>query len=159
MMDKLKLCQKGNYHHNGNPKHGLFRGNEELFNVWHTMKSRCENQKRGNYGRYGGRGIEVCDEWHIAENFVKWAIKNGYRRGLQLDRINNDGNYNPDNCRWVTPKQNSRNTRRNQFLTIHGETKCVSEWCETIPTSQYTIYWWIREKGKEYAEQRLSEIA
>lgn len=158
-MEELRPCKKGNYHHNGNPKHGLFRGNERLFNVWQTMKSRCENPNRSNYDRYGGRGIEVCDEWHSAENFVKWAIESGYQRGLQLDRIDNNGNYCPDNCRWVTPKQNSRNTRRNQFLTIHGETKCVSEWCETAPISPYTVYWWIREKGKEYAEKRLSEIA
>lgn len=158
-MDELKPKHKGNYHHNGNPKHGLFRKNKELFNVWQTMKSRCENPNRSNYDRYGGRGIEVCDEWHIAENFIKWAIENGYHPGLQLDRINNNGNYHPDNCRWITPKQNSRNTRRNRFLTINGETKCVSEWCETVNVSPYTVYHWIRTKGVEYAEKRLSGIA
>lgn len=158
-MDELKPCRVGNYHHNGNPIHGLFRDNKELFNVWQSMKSRCENPNRSNYHRYGGRGIEVCDEWHSAESFVKWALSNGYQRGLQLDRIDNDGNYCPENCRFVTPKENSRNRRNTKYLTINSEIKCVSEWCESIKISPYTVYWWIREKGIEYAEKRLSEIA
>lgn len=90
-MDKPKPRRISNYHHNGNPIHGLFRNNKELFNVWSSMKNRCENPKRSNYPRYGGRGIKVCDEWHSAEKFVSWALENGYQQGLQLDRIDNNG--------------------------------------------------------------------
>lgn len=140
-------------------KHGLYRENASLFNVWQTRKARCENANRDNYARYGGRGITVCKEWQTAENFVKWALDNGYEKGLQLDRIDNAKGYSPENCRFVTATVNSRNRRNTKFLSLKGETKCVSEWSEILGVSQYTIYWWIREKGKAYAEQRLSQIA
>ena len=80
-----------------------------------------------------------------------------WKTGIKKDRIDVNGNYEPSNCRWVTPKANSRNRRNTVFLTINGETKCVAEWCESIKISQYTIYWWIRKKGKEYAEQRIKK--
>ena len=121
------------------------------------MKARCENAKRGKYKDYGERGIKVCEEWQNASVFVLWALENGYADGLQIDRIDNNGDYCPENCRWVTPKENSRNRRNTKYLTIGGVTKCVAEWCETIDVSENTIYWWIRTKGREYAEQRINE--
>lgn len=159
MANEVESKQKGNYRRVGNIRHGLYPDNKELFNVWQTMKSRCENPNRDNYERYGARGITVCQEWHKAENFVKWALDNGYEKGLQLDRKDNTKGYSPDNCRFVTPKINNRNRRNTKYLTVKGETKCVAEWCESISISPFTVYWWIREKGREYAEQRLSEIA
>lgn len=159
VVSELKPKRNGNFHHNGNQKHGLYRENKNLFNLWQTMKSRCENKNREKYKDYGARGITVCEEWHTASVFVKWALDNGYKAGLQLDRIDNNAGYSPQNCRWVTPKENSRNRRNAKMLTLNGETKCVAEWCETIGVSQFTVYWWIREKGVKYAEQRLSEIA
>lgn len=158
-MAELKPKREGNYHHNGNPKHGLFRNNSALFNVWQTMIGRCENPNRSKYKDYGGRGIKVCDEWRTAKNFVIWALNNGYHPGLQIDRIDNNGNYCPENCRFVTPKKNSRNRRNTKRLTVKGETKTVVEWCEQLGVSQYTVYDWIRKKGYEYAEQRITEIA
>lgn len=143
-----------------NSKRGTHRMSTEqpkLYEVWLTMKNRCENPNRPKYKDYGARGIVVCEEWHNAENFCKWALENGYEEGLQIDRIDNEGNYEPSNCRWVTPKDNSRNRRNTVYLTINGETKCVAEWCEELDVSQYTVYWWIREKWKEYAEQRIKE--
>lgn len=137
----------------------MYSEHKDLFNVWQTMKSRCENKNRKKYKDYGGRGIKVCDEWQEAINFVSWALQNGYKKGLQIDRINVNGDYEPNNCRWVTPKENARNRRNTKLLTVNGTTKCVSEWCEILPVSDFTVYWWIREKGKEYAEQRLSKIA
>lgn len=137
--------------------HGFSADYPKLYIVWETMKNRCENPNRKKYKDYGGRGIKVCEEWHDAEIFCKWALANGYAEGLQLDRIDNDGNYCPENCRWVTPKENNRNRRNTKYLTIGGITKCVAEWCETIDISEFTIYWWIRKKGREYAEQRIEE--
>ena len=137
--------------------HGYSADYPKLFGTWETMKSRCENPNREKYKDYGGRGISVCEDWHDAKAFCEWALANGYKEGLQLDRINNDGNYEPSNCRWVTPKENSRNRRNTRYLTVNGETKSVAEWCETIDVSSFTVYWWIKKKGREYAEQRLSE--
>lgn len=128
-----------------------------LYKVWSTMKDRCENKHHAKYATYGARGICVCDEWHNLENFIRWAYAHEYRRGLQIDRIDNDGGYYPDNCRFVTSKQNNRNRRNTKYLTINGETKCVSEWCETTPISPKTIYWWYSKFGREYAEQKAEE--
>lgn len=153
-MDKLKPCNKGHW------THGYSHTHPKLFLVWETMRSRCNNPNRGKYKDYGARGISVCEEWqNSASSFCEWALSNGYSEGLQIDRIDNDKGYSPDNCRWVTPKQNSRNRRNNVFLTIAGVTKSVAEWCEIKAVNQYTVYWWVKTKGKEYAEQRLSEIA
>lgn len=159
MEEKSRQKRSGKYHHNGNVKHGLYKEHKDIFCLWQTMKTRCENPKRENFERYGGRGITICEEWHEAKNFVEWALNNGYKKGLQLDRIDNDKGYSPYNCRFVTPSENSRNRRNTKYLTLGGETKSVAEWCEKIPVSCYTVYYWIREKGKEYAEQRLSELA
>lgn len=148
---KLKPCHAPHW------VHGAYQRNPRLYSVWVSMIHRCENPQRKKYKDYGARGIAVCKEWHEPNAFMDWAEDNGYAEGLQLDRINNDGNYEPTNCRWVTPKENSRNRRNTKLLTVNGETKCVAEWCEKIDISEFTIYWWIREKGKEYAEQRISE--
>lgn len=130
---------------------------ERLLNTWQTMKQRCENPNREKFKDYGARGIFVCDEWHDSRAFVEWAMSHGYEEGMQLDRIDNDGPYSPENCRWVTPKQNCRNTRRNKFLTLCGLTKTVAEWCETLGISEFTIYWWLREYGKKGCEKRVYE--
>lgn len=147
----LKPC------HKGRTTHGLFRDNKGLFNVWQTMKARCENRNREKYKDYGGRGIKVCDEWHDPANFVRWALNNGYAQGLQLDRIDNDGNYCPENCRFVTPKENSRNRRNTKVVMINGEKMTVAEVCERIGLSPFTAYWWIRQKGEEYASRRIEQ--
>lgn len=138
-------------------KNGSWLRDKKLYNIWITMLHRCEDEKREKYKDYGGRGITVCEEWHDANVFMDWAFDNGYEEGLQIDRIDVNGNYEPSNCRWVTAKENSRNRRNTVFLTVNGETKCVAEWCEVVDVSPYTIYGWIREKGKGYAEQRIRE--
>lgn len=153
-MTELKPCKHGNHY-----KHGFTVTHPQLMNVWQTMKSRCNNQNREKYKDYGARGIKLCEEWeHSAESFCKWALDNGYKEGLQIDRIDNDGNYEPSNCRWVSAKQNSRNRRNTVYLTVNGVIKCVAEWCETVNISPYTIYWWVKCKGKKYAESRIQKI-
>lgn len=142
----------------GNKKHGFCCDYPQLYGMWVGMKSRCTNIHTDHYADYGGRGISVCEEWNNAENFCKWALENGYKKGLQLDRKDNDKGYSPDNCRWVTAKENTRNRRNTVFLTINGVEKCVSEWCESIEIPPSNIYYWVKKGGKEYAERRIEEI-
>ena len=101
----------------------------KLYKVWHSMKMRCYEPSLNNYHNYGGRGIIVCEQWlEDFMNFYKWAINNGYKNGLSIDRINVDGNYGPSNCRWVTNKAQNNNKRNNRLITAFGETHTASEW-------------------------------
>ena len=80
-----------------------------VHNIWSCMKQRCYNKKHNAYYRYGGRGIKVCDEWkNNADAFIEWALNNGYNDNLELDRIDNDGNYEPSNCQWLTRSENRK---------------------------------------------------
>lgn len=97
------------------------------------MKSRCYNITSDRYNDYGGRGIIVCDEWkNDFQEFYNWAMDNGYQDELTIDRIDVNGNYGPDNCRWISMKEQSRNKRNNRLYTINGETYCLIDWCERL---------------------------
>lgn len=94
--------------------YGLRTGNpldKRLYEIWRKMHYRCENEKHKSYNNYGGRGIRVCEEWNSFVYFAKWALENGYDEQLTLDRINNDKNYDPTNCRWASKKDQSNNRR------------------------------------------------
>jgi hypothetical protein len=99
-----------------------------LNNVHRHMMRRCYEVKTKGYKDYGGRGIYVCDEWHNSAVFCLWAIENGSAKGLQLDRIDNDGPYAPWNCAFVSTTKNMNNRRNSVFLTAFDETKTMSEW-------------------------------
>lgn len=102
-----------------------------LYSVWHTMKSRCLNPSTDSFKSYGGRGITICPEWlNDFAAFRDWAESNGYRSGLQIDRRDVNGNYTPDNCRWLTPRANGNNRRNNVMLTAFGEIKTMSQWSD-----------------------------
>lgn len=103
---------------------------KRIYQTWYHMIHRCENPNNVQYKNYGGRGIKVCEEWHDYDKFAKWAINNGYNEQLTIDRINCNGNYEPQNCRWATMKQQLNNTRVNRFITSNGVTKTLTEWSE-----------------------------
>lgn len=90
----------------------------KLWYVWNDMRYRCEKSYHHAYNHYGGRGIRVCEEWHDYMNFKNWAIGNGYTLGLTIDRIDVNGNYEPDNCRWIPQKEQVKNTRRNLDIDL-----------------------------------------
>lgn len=103
------------YHKHGDSKTKLYR-------LWKTMRGRCNDSKRPHYDRYGGRGIKVCEEWENSYvSFKEWSLKNGYKEGLTIDRINNDGNYEPSNCRWVNRKEQAFNRCDSLYFLIEGE--------------------------------------
>lgn len=120
-------------------KHGM--AGSKLYSVYCSMRERCEKPSCPEYYRYGGRGISVCNEWKEDRSlFFEWAFKNGYKEGLQIDRKNNDGDYSPENCRWVTRIENLNNTSRNVFLEYNGETHTLAEWSRLLGINRSTIY-------------------
>lgn len=100
----------------------------KLYGVWLTMRNRCYNKNTKSYFRYGGRGISVCDEWrNDFSSFKKWAEEKGYKDGLTIERINNNGNYEPSNCRWATLLEQSHNKRNNHYVIYNGIRYTITE--------------------------------
>lgn len=122
-----------------NKTHGLT--DTRLFHIWSNMKQRCYNKNAKKYPNYGHRGITVCDEWrNDFMNFYDWAINSGYSDNLTIDRIDVNGNYEPNNCRWATLQQQARNRRNTPMYTLNGVTRCLSEWCEIYNIKYHTVY-------------------
>lgn len=107
--------------------HGMSK--TKLYRRWKDMRRRCNNPNRKGYKNYGGRGIKVCEEWEEDfMNFYNWSMENGYLEELEIDRIDNDGNYEPNNCRWITRKEQSNNKQQSRYVTINGITKTLKDW-------------------------------
>lgn len=121
-------CGCNRIEHPNRLRHGLSK--TRIHNIWKSMFDRCFNTNESCYKHYGGRGITVCEEWKLFENFYKWAMSNGYQDDLSIDRINVNGNYEPNNCRWATMRQQQNNTRRNHYLEFNGERHTIAEWSE-----------------------------
>lgn len=140
-----------------NTKHGLY--GTRIHGVYTNMKTRCYNPKYYLFKRYGGRGITVCDEWLGPDglsNFVSWALKNGYSENLSLDRIDNDKGYSPDNCRWVTMKQQQNNRSNNRIITVNGVKKTMAEWADATEASYATLQWHVKAGDVENYLKRLA---
>ena len=124
--------------------------------VYYDMIKRCHKPECKHYDRYGARGITVCDEWRKdCKAFYKWAKENGYKAGLQLDRIDNGGNYEPNNCRWVSVRENSLNKRNTLMITYKGQRKPLADWAIEKGLNYNTLkdriyrYGWSIEKALE----------
>lgn len=144
------MMEKRTFKHTGLPER-----HRRLYRIWKGVKGRCLSERGTSYQYYGGRGITVCDEWlgkDGFENFVKWSFENGYdenanRGECTLDRIDSNGNYSPQNCRWENMKEQSNNTRRNRLVEYKGETKTLAQWAELLDLDYSVVLWRINKGG------------
>lgn len=121
-----------------NKTHGLSK--VPLYSVWNNIRKRCYVKKTRQYKDYGGRGIKMYAKWiNDPASFIRWCENNGWQKGLQVDRRNNDGHYYPRNIRFITHKEQQRNTRKNVFYTHEGQTKCIAEWAESLGVNYITV--------------------
>lgn len=117
-----------------------------LYGVWCAIKRRCCKSYEPRYDRYGGRGIKMCDEWlNDYSAFKEWALASGYRPDAErgectIDRIDNDGDYSPSNCRWVSMREQANNKSTNRHITFRGETHTVAEWAEILGIPYERLY-------------------
>ena len=134
-----------------------------LYNVWCTIKQRCYNPKNKAYHRYGGRGIVMCDDWKDSfESFRDWAMQNGYdsnaNRGIcTIDRIDNDGKYEPSNCRWVSQQEQMNNVSYNHDITYNGETHTLAEWARLFDIPYSKLSQRINRYGYDIAKALLTD--
>lgn len=132
--------------------HGDSANGSRLYRIWENMKQRCTNPCNSNYHRYGGRGISICEEWlNSYTAFKAWAMQNGYRDSLTLDRIDNDSNYCPDNCRWATRAMQDQNKRQSVIIKIGSVKKCATAWAREYGLKPGTVrsrihYGWSTDK-------------
>lgn len=143
------------YRHRFLTKNGKLSKEDRIYKIWCGMKKRCTNTMATKWNRYGGRGISICKEWEDFFVFKEWALSNGYADNLSIDRIDNDGNYSPENCRWATAKEQSNNTSRNHVVTINGEPHTLSEWSAITGINAGTL--WKRAKSGITDERFLSK--
>lgn len=144
--------------------HGM--RNTPEWRVWINMIQRCTNPKHNSYPDYGGRGIKVCQRWLGPDGFANFYADMGPRpsRNYEIDRINNDGNYEPTNCRWATRKEQTRNQRNNRLLTHQGRTMCLTAWAEEVGISKNVLhgrlsYGWPLERALvEPVRQHLARL-
>lgn len=126
--------------------HGMSK--TRIYYIWRSMKTRCNNPNDTAYHNYGARGIRVCDKWNNSfEEFHSWAINNGYDKLYTLERIDVNDNYYPENCKWVTMKEQQNNRRNNATYTVNGETKTLSQWAECVGMSRSALWNRIHKSG------------
>ena len=129
----------------GNITHG--KRYTRLYNIWVKMKQRCFDKNHTYYERYGGRGIKICKEWkNDFMCFHNWAMSNGYQDNLTIDRIDNNGDYEPSNCRWITLQEQCNNRSTSKLITYKNETHSIADWARKLGTSRNVI-WYRLSKG------------
>ena len=123
--------------------HGMTK--TPLHNVWIALKDRCTNPNNQRFKYYGGKGVKVCEEWkHDFQKFYDFAIENGWKKGLTIDRMDNDGDYSPENCHFITNRKQQLNKSNNNRVTINGETLTIKEWCDKSGINRNTFVWRLR---------------
>lgn len=133
---------------NANHKHGGF--GTRLYEIWRQMHRRCYGENTKNYYNYGGRGIKICKEWKgNFEAFEKWSLANGYTEDLTIDRIDVNGDYCPENCRWATMKQQANNKRNSHYIEYGEEKHTISEWADIYGVEQRRLYDRLSRNGWE----------
>ena len=161
---KCPLCNNDfeiwSSHKNRNSKCKDCRNNKgtRLYRIWENMKSRCNNKNVPNYSIYGAKGIKVCDEWNKFINFKTWAVNNGYSDNLTLERIDFNKGYNPENCKWATYYEQSRNKRNNVMVEINSETMCLKDWCKKLNIDYKNIHRKLKSLNmtpKEYLSTKI----
>lgn len=132
-------CLRVDVLHDLKSTHG--ESNTKLYGVWLSMKRRCDLPTSTYYKDYGARGIRVCEEWQQNyESFRDWSCANGYAEGLTIDRIDNNKDYSPDNCRWVDRVVQANNRRSNHPITWNGETHNITEWSRILGRNPKTVF-------------------
>jgi hypothetical protein len=129
-------CGAKNKKKTGNPTHNLSK--TYMYILWKGMRQRCNNPNNPKYPNYGGRGIKVCDRWNNFENYLL-DMGNRPSPDYSIDRIDNNGNYEPNNCRWATKSEQARNQRSNIKITLGNKTLCISEWAKINNLPESTI--------------------
>lgn len=137
---------------------GIRAENIHIYWAWKSMKQRCNNPKCRAYKNYGKRGISVCGEWAEFEPFLEWALSSGYVNGFDIDRIDNNKGYSPDNCRWVSRKTNINNRRKTILLTVNDLCLPRTEWEEMLNLPKGIVKAWFVTHGKQYAEKRIMDV-
>lgn len=122
-----------------NASHNMYK--TKIYAVWSSMKRRCncKNKNSKYYKNYTARNIKLCDEWNDFLTFYEWAIKNGYQEGLTIDRIDNNGDYTPENCRWITNLEQQNNKRNNHFIEYNNEVHTIAEWSRILGIKYSTL--------------------
>ena len=137
----LPKVNRGKHYWDNNRKtHGLSK--HPFYKKWNDMVRRCYNQNEPAYLKYGARGITVCEEWRYSpDKFIEWCEKtHPGNPKLTIDRIDGEKGYSPDNCRWVTQLEQVHNLKTNRFITIDGQTRCITEWCSVLGISSGSVY-------------------
>lgn len=120
-------------------KHHGRKDNPKLYEAWQNMKRRINDPTNKRYERYGGRGIKICPEWQEFIPFRDWSLANGYKDGLMIDRIDNDGDYCPENCRWSDRIEQMNNTSRNHFIDVKGERMTMAQAARALGLTYSTV--------------------
>ena len=130
------------------PTHG--KTNTRLHNIWLSMRQRCFYTASAGYRNYGGKGVTICDEWlSDFQTFYEWAMSNGYQDDLTIDRIDSNGNYCPENCRWATMKEQQNNRSNNIRFSVGGVEKTLTEWSEASGIPRETLSWRVKNHWAE----------
>lgn len=119
---------------------GIKKSHPSIYNSWRGMRNRCMSLNRADAHCYAAKGVTHCEEWSDPAKFLTWALENGWKEGLTLDRIDGDGIYEPSNCRWVDRKVQARNLNKNRMIEFGGHNLCISEWAEKMGISASLLY-------------------